>query len=218
MLTLNERVKNIFGFLRDLQIMRYGSQNSFENYTTNNQWFIQLDTKELDIFKVPRFNSSNSISLESPVMEIPKLPSIPAPQLPNELRDWIDSDINSYNQELSLKNQIAKLSQNGNTETLRIENFPQIKKAFDNYENNWKIWANECKREEPIKKLYTNVFDAAQKLKNTPEEWELILSIGELNAIINPELPLKRHFFTIRCQIELNEKSGNFKIYANDKN
>lgn len=216
MLTLNERVKNIFGFLRDLQIMRYGSQNSFENYTTNNQWFIQLDTKELDIVKVPRFNSSNSKSLESPVMEIPKLPSIPAPQLPNELRDWIDSDINSYSQELSLKNQIAKLSQNGNTETLRIENFPQIKKTFDNYENNWKIWANECKREEPIKKLYTNVFDAAQKLKNTPEEWELILSIGELNAIINPELPLKRHFFTVRCQIELNEKSGNFKIFAND--
>lgn len=216
MKSLAERASAIFDFLRALQIQKFGSVPDFKNYNSQGQWFFELDDSRVDLSKVVRWHSQSIHAIESPVVLIGKLPVIDPPLPSDELKPWIETDIFSPQNRPTLSSEVIFSKTDNSTEIRRIESFPNIQEEFDSWIKDWEVWAKEQKAEEPIRNLYNNIFDAREKLKNMPEEWELILGLGQFHTIFSKDDYLKRHFFTFRCSVELNEKDGALKVSATD--
>lgn len=216
MKSLAERASSIFEFLRALQIQKFGSVPDFKNYNSQGQWFFELDDPRVDFSKVTRWHSNSIHPLESPVVLVGKLPLIDPPQPSAELKPWIETDISSPQIRPILASEVIFSKTDNSTEIRRIENFSNIKAEFNSWIMDWEVWAKLQRAEEHVRNLYNNIFDAREKLKNMPEEWELVLGIGQLHTIFEKDDYLKRHFFTYRCSVELNEKDGALKVIASD--
>ena len=216
MKSLAERASAIFDFLRALQIQKFGSVPDYKKYDSQGQWFFDLDDERVDFVKVGRWHSRSVHPMEAPVLLVGKLPLIEPPKPEDDLHPWIEGDISSPMNRPELSSEVLFSNEKNETEIKRLENNPKIQQKFDTWISDWDVWARERKAEEPIRNLYNNIFDAREKLKNMPEEWELVFCIGQFNINFSKDDFLRRHFFTFGCSVELNEKDGALKVLASD--
>lgn len=173
---------------------------------------------------IPKINGSKCITW-SPLspekdptedwIELRKPKRIPPPLPQKELEDWVikDSLLDSSSHPKILKS-IVISSGNGDvlqTTVLELQQHPHIQKNFLDYENQWKVWAENDKVEKNLEIIYKKIFSIYQKHKKFGEAYELLVGFCLLKYK-NGSHEIKRHLFTTQATILFDQKSGKLTV------
>lgn len=154
-------------------------------------------------------DSSASADLKKTnLLSIPKPEIIPAPRPPVYMVRWIDGNIEDPFANLTLHSTLP-IDPEDETQGEEVPDFSN--EDFYNWKIDWDAWAENAKQLIQWKKLYETAFDAWDKLKQAPEEWELVLGLGRLRLNLEENV-LDRHLFTVNCIIDMDPRSGKLQI------
>ena len=160
------------------------------------------------------------------LLEVPKV-IVKGPPEPSALiGPWISGDFHDSTSEIALyPNLVASVVKSAellNADEDRVlpdsttaEHYESIVRDFTNWHGNWKTWSERTSRVNEVRKLYQRLFETRQRLLDQDEEWELVLGIGRLRYGLGSDY-LDRHFFTIKCEILLDEVSGTLRVIVDE--
>ena len=114
----------------------------------------------------------------------------PAPTRPEELQPWVSGPLGDPQQAPQIRSQLVvesvlqddDLQPQAISETLFLDEQPEVLRAWKAYEGQWQRWASEELRTREVQKVYSQLFDIHQKLSNFAETYELRLGLGALSG------------------------------------
>jgi len=158
------------------------------------------------------------IWIEIKKMKEPKIPSVP-----EVCREWIDfqtlrktSDIPELRQTTQVENE--KLDPDTGekisiSETVSLDNFPEVKKAWDEYlEERWLPWTEIYNRYDKVQKVYADLFHIYQEQQKLGEQYELVFCFGLLSWKSRSGHNIRRHLITARASLEFEPHLGKFIV------
>lgn len=143
----------------------------------------------------------------------PKFKSPPKP-LPS-LEPWMNTrEVEDSSFEMPpLKNAIIREFKNVEgeieTETLDIENFPDVKQQWENYvQDKWWAWAEEDKKLRKIQDVYKQLFSFKEKQQKLGETYEVVVGIGLLTWKTPTGQEVTRHILTAQTSVSFDPQRG----------
>ena len=88
---------------------------------------------------------------------------------------------------------------------------PDITTAWAEYLERWRRWAAERRELEPVHATYTELFRAAEHLRQVGEQLETVVAVGLL-LMTGDRGPVRRHLLTAPAQVTLDAQSGRITI------
>jgi hypothetical protein len=146
------------------------------------------------------------------------------PPVPEECKDWVDqpallckADLPELFQEVArLPTDIggqAEASQPSNVRTERLEDFPGIRDAWNQYvEGKWLPWAEAHAEWEKLHGIYSALFAIHQRQLGLGEEYELLLGLGLLTWQTPTGQRVRRHLIVADCVLEFEAGAGRFVV------
>jgi len=150
-------------------------------------------------------------------------PELPA--IPHQCEGWIDKSSLRNKNDLPelLPERIKEIKnpewQEGTDQpeyisvTERLEDFPEIQKAWDRYlEERWLPWVEDHNAWESVHKVYSKLFGIYQEQLRLGEEYELILGLGLLTWETPTGQRVRRHLIVADAVLEFEARLGKFTV------
>ncbi|MHB8790208.1 MAG: AAA domain-containing protein [Desulfobulbaceae bacterium] len=156
-------------------------------------------------------------------VEVKKIPEPALPKIPAKCIDWVKQESLRNTKDLpGLHDVIVVQSNRKNqetseeyiiTNTLYIENYPDIKQAWDDYlERQWMPWTELYNRYSAVQKVYADLFHIYQEQQKLGEEYELVFCKGLLNWKTPSGHEAKRHIIVAKASLEFEPRLGKFTV------
>src|SRR3989442_7087985 len=207
---IRDRCVRLFTFLRELAELRTSTVRVLDQYE-----------KVLWFNEIPRESGCHCVAWRSigeeqqseVWVEIKKPRLKPPPEVPQDIKPWIDSSdlVNSSLESPSLRERILiggaaeRESDPGGEEQLALRYLnqsPEVRTQWKNYvDSKWKPWAEEDRRLQKVQKTYTDLFSIYQKQQRLGEAYEVVLGLGNLSWKTPSTYVVKRHLITAQTSL-----------------
>jgi len=156
-------------------------------------------------------------------IEIKKFPEPELPKIPAKCTDWVKwetlrntKDLPELHDSIVVEH-IEKNKDTGEehrvTETIYIENKPDIQQAWDDYlEKQWMPWTEVYNRYVSVQKVYASLFHIYQEQQKLGEQYELVFCKGLLNWKTPSGHDAKRHIIIAKASLEFEPHLGKFTV------
>ncbi|QFP77455.1 AAA domain-containing protein [Deinococcus sp. AJ005] len=146
----------------------------------------------------------------------------PAPARPDELQPWVSGSLSDPQKAPEIRPQLVvdsviqddDLRPQTISETLFLDEQPDVLRAWKTYEGQWQRWASEELRTREVQKVYSQLFDFHQKLSNFAETYELRLGLGALSWRTPGGHEIRRHLLTARAELTFDALRGVLSVTA----
>ncbi len=156
-------------------------------------------------------------------IEIKKFPEPKLPKIPEQCTDWVKKETLRNTKELpELFDSIVvewteENEETGEeytvTETLYLENNPNIEQIWDDYlENQWLPWTEIYNRYDSVQKVYASLFHIYQEQQKLGEQYELVFCKGLLTWKTPIGHETKRHIIIAKASLEFEPHLGKFTV------
>jgi len=203
---------------------------SVDRYDTV-RWFAELP----DHPAVHSEFGEEDLDLSSRVLRVDRVDKVDPPQPPAQLVPWLTGyrrgDADSTPQLLRVREVPGTQGEeddegepdDAEPEVYRIEDFPEIEQRNAEWIPRWQMWAEEERRNRPVRDLYAQLAKIERQVSVTPEEWDLVVGVGLLTcrsqAADDTDLAgeaavddVKRHVFVFPATVELDETAGAYEV------
>ncbi len=156
---------------------------------------------------------------------IKRQPEPRCPSVPKVCRDWVNlQELVDSSKEPTLYEEIierppedeALLEEeepSGEPNILRLENHPNVSKAWLTYlENKWKMWSEKNKKWKTIQDAYYKLFSIHQFLERSAEQYELVLGLGYLTWNVDGGHSIRRHLLSAQASISFDADRATFIV------
>jgi len=227
-----KQASSLFGFLKALLRLRNKPVKTLAGYAnTGGHWIHHLDETPItksgvafwgslglraldalsgDITSAIQLGITTFKETKNSILRIPKVVLPDPPQPSEDLGPWIEGDFDDAWANISLRD-FAEITINADDETVSIEELkshPGIQRDFHDWKSRWDDWAEKAKKDFPLQRLYTSLFEVREQIKDQGQEWEFVLGLGRLRLGIGTDREIDRHIFTIPCVIDLDPTTG----------
>lgn len=94
----------------------------------------------------------------------------------------------------------------------RLDDHPEVARAYDRYRPGWETWSEEHRRRERIQVVYAELFRMHTQVRKQGEIIELILGLGLLNWRHPKSVPILRHIVTARVDLHFDAATGIIRL------
>ena len=99
------------------------------------------------------------------------------------------------------------------TETLVIEEHPEIEKAWNDYlDKEWLPWMQDYEKVRPLQDIYSKLFRMYQLSNKLGESYETVLGLGFLVWKNLQDQEIKRHIIGAQARIDFDSNTGGISI------
>ena len=161
------------------------------------------------------------------LLSVPAVAAEPPPDLPILLKRWVsladrdDSTLDAPLLRPTGPSQIEVVSANGDrrtrTDTVAIDDAPEILRAYDEWLPEWRDWALDDRRSAAQRKVYDDLYTAQQRLAQEGDTLELVLGTGFLTYRTPENANVYHHLLTTSLRVGLNKDSGAMDVYVADE-
>ncbi|OZC46589.1 AAA family ATPase [Rhodococcus sp. WWJCD1] len=207
---LKSRVQRLLRFLREIVEARSNPVLRFDDHVQV-EWVHSGDVPmQLDLLA-----KQGGVVLRAPRIAVDEPP---AP--PELLSGWLDPQIvaDSRYRELELADAASVTSRRRaeaqeSDADFDIRKAYEIKKAFEEYSQSWKEWAQEDRERRPQAAIYQALQLMMQELASRPESIELVVASGLLTSSnVDPQRSVRTHLVTQPANIERDVRTGDLLV------
>ena len=162
----------------------------------------------------------------APVISIERVRHDMPPKPPDALSPWLDGDIDDPTRipSLLVSRTIFQdilegtLYEPGEAEAvkLHLDDFPDVTNQYEEWWEDWSVWAEEELRLRPIRDIYAEIFSMYIASSSHPEDLELVAGVGCLAWRPTGHQPILRHVFVAQVTVEFDEATGRMSIFPVD--
>lgn len=214
-LTVEDKVINLFTFLKAMNMHRETTTTDFRKY----KWNILLRDvpKDVENIMVNNFDNNNDVTddyVDAPFyLKIHQPNFKPCPLPSKELQSWLMEGWNDYNND---KPQVYEQKEISEQEIVYFKDIKQLGDEFKQWKelrNNWreKQILNDC-----TKKLFDDLFENRMELMNEAEDLELVIGNGLITSKENPDV--YHPIILKRAKFEFDAKKNVIYIMNTDAN
>ena len=150
---------------------------------------------------------------DKPWLEV-RRPRLNAPPEPPELaQNWVRREqLNDSSLDIPLL-YTALAGESAEAPPLSLEGHPEVQAAWDTYiAEHWWSWAEEDRREQAVRNVYTDLFSMFQRQQRLGETFEVVFGLGFLSWN-SPDGPkVRRHLTVARVSVEFDTVSGTLAV------
>lgn len=152
------------------------------------------------------------------LLTVGRVPARPAPEVPADVKNWLEGGIDTAGREPDLRDSIPNPSpqaEDGSDARIHLEDRPEVRQAHMAWQQLWQAWSEQELRDKPVRELYQSLFGMYVKVTTHLEEVELVLGLGLLAWAPNgPSSAISRHLLTCAARIDFDDVSGTISISA----
>ncbi|NYH77612.1 very-short-patch-repair endonuclease [Actinopolyspora biskrensis] len=218
---LVDRARRLFRFLAESQRLRTKPVHTVENY----EW-VRWTSEIPHHPAISLAGRDSTPDGDDHVLSVARLPHRPAPAPSTALAEWLDTPGDAPERAPQLHRSIPdgtrpqqeRDSEQTGPERLHLDDHPEISRAYDEWIEQWRSWAERELSERPVRGLYNELFTTYTELGNNPESLELVLGLGCLSWQPNNGSSIKRHLLTTAADIRLDDSSGTITLTRSNEN
>lgn len=216
---LVDRAVRLFSFLGQAQQLKSPSVTDLDAYSRDGavQWLA-----DVPLHPAVHLASRGGMPEPSdPVLAVDRIPRIDPPAPTDELRAWIDGPLDDPRREPVLieeRHLPAPLSDPpdpaGPPRLQRVASadLVEIGDAFRLFLREWRAWAEQDLRDEPLRTFYGALFSIYVTATGHPEELELVLGAGMLTWRPATQSPVRRHLLVTSVTIRFDDDTGRLTV------
>ena len=207
---LKSRVARLLRFLREIVEARSNPVLRFDDHVQV-EW---LYSSEIPVRLDPKAGQGGV------VLRAPRIAVDDPPEPPALLTGWLDPQVvgDSRYREIELADASTAASRRRGEAQESDADFDirkayEIKKAFEQYSESWKQWAQEDRDRRPKAALYQALQLMMQELASRPESIELVVASGLLTSSNpDPQRSVRTHLLTQSAGIERDVRTGDLLV------
>ena len=206
----------LFAFLKELSKLKIKSVFDLENY--EDVIYLHEIPTDRGFFCIAKETTNPKTDIW---IEAKKVKRVNPPELPSELREWIDVSIIKKSSAVPSLNQqkvemIKRMNEDGEevSETIvhALNDFPDVKSKWESYyTNKWKPWSEKDKEDLKYEKLYKRLYSIYKNQLQLSETYETLMAFGLLRWN-REKKPVKRHIVVTKVNISLDSNTGKILI------
>ncbi|WP_186525915.1 AAA domain-containing protein [Leekyejoonella antrihumi] len=211
------RATRLFRFLARAQEMKTKRVRTFDSYTQigSVQWLADAPLHEA-VFVARRDEAQDDEADEQLVMSIERLGKQPAPEIPQELTDWVTPAPSSTSEPRLRQVQAGWALESEVPTKASLEDRPDIQAAFDQWMTLWRQWAADERRNAPVRAYYEQLFRIHAQTVGRGEELEFVLGLGLLSWRPSDQPDVRRHVFVCPLKALIDDQSGRIEVSIDD--
>lgn len=214
---LVRRAVNLFTFLsraQQLLVKPIRTVDAFEQTI----WFDDLPDH-------PAIQSAHRIAeleVEAPLLTVGRVPKLDPPAVPDALAAWTEGPVDDTQKEPTLRDAIYRIepvpTAPDDDETalehhrIELSDHPDIAEVFDEWLIDWRLWAEQERRDSAVREIYKELFALHLKSTDHSEEFELVLGVGCLTWRPDDHPQVLRHIATAPIAVGFDENSGRLSV------
>ena len=155
------------------------------------------------------------IDAGTPLLVVRRLPAVPAPEVPEPLRPWLDGPADEPGTEPALLDAIPDPDADQHPEDqllLHRSAVPEVTIAHTRWRAEWVAWSGQELQDRSVRDLYKSLFATYVTVTGHTESVELVLGVGVLAWSPPEHFPVKRHVLTSAATIAFDDDSGDLSI------
>ncbi|WP_073809883.1 AAA domain-containing protein [Kitasatospora sp. CB01950] len=198
----------LLGFLRE--VVQSGTQRARDTRTWEQLWLSDL----------PGAISRPTDQEDRPLLVLDHVPQSAPPDVPAELRDWIDQsaceDPDGGDPPLAERGPERSRAEvelwQDTGETVEREAADEVLRSYANWLSRWRRWAERERSERPLRALYETLYRWHQRLVQQDDQVELVLGTGLLTWSEPRGTALHRHIFTRRVITHVDRRTARITV------
>jgi len=214
---IQNRAIGLFTFLRELTELRTKAIRTIDQYEKV-LWFTQIPNEQGCYCRA--FDSGDNEEQSGVWVEIKKPYLKPFPEIPESLEPWLDrKDVGNSSLEFPSLREHITISTSDESEkkngfdlkivTQELDNFPEIRKIWENYiKKDWGPWAEKDRRLKAIQEVYNELFLVYQNQQRLGEVYEVVLGLGYLTWKTPSGQEVRRHIITAQASLIFDSTRG----------
>jgi very-short-patch-repair endonuclease len=215
---LVERAVRLFQFLMRVQEVRDEPARTVEAYRRDGAvlWFDDLPHHPA----VHSAHREGEPEPDEPYLMVDRVSRLAPPVVDDQLEEWIDGARDDADVEPRLRDSVTRpaepvandVAQVGHVEHLSER--PDVSDAFREWLRDWRAWADQERRDKPIRDLYRDVFAMYVNALGHAEELELVVGVGCLSWTPAEHPTVLRHLVTAPVAIEFDDDTGRLTVVS----
>jgi very-short-patch-repair endonuclease len=154
------------------------------------------------------------------VLTIDRIAPVPPPEPTGDLTGWVDEPDGNPRHEPTLRDHrfLELAERDGDLVRRRVElhERPDISAAHERYLLEWRAWAEQELRDQPVRDYYGSLFSAYVSSTSHPEELELVIGTSLLAWAPPGHERVRRHLLTVAARLVFDENSGRLTVLIDD--
>ncbi|WP_040927849.1 AAA domain-containing protein [Saccharomonospora azurea] len=217
--TMVERARNLFEFLQRAQELKTTAPRTTDRYQREGEvlWFADFPEHPA----VQHANGLTSPASDSPLLTVDRIPRRTPPQPGTGLERWLLGRWDDPDRAPELRESLTIAVRDGAegdqvTRQVRVTEYPHIREAYESWRAEWAAWAEEELRDRPARDFYNLLFSLFLKVKDSPEEVELVAGTACLSWRPEGHPEVSRHVFTSPLIVEFDDATGRLAVVVGD--
>ncbi|MFC5947050.1 AAA domain-containing protein [Pseudonocardia lutea] len=215
---LVDRAIRLFTFLGEAQRLRSTPVTDLEQYRRDGAvlWLADAPAHAAVLGGVRHTPAEGS----NVVLSVDRIAAVPAPEPAAGLVGWLENPPTDAAREPVLRDHRFLDVEEADGEPIRqrVERSerPEIDELFGEYLPQWRAWAEQELRDQPVRDFYNHLFSAHVTAAGHPEELELVLGTSLLAWTPPSGGRVRRHLLTTAARIDFDEDSGRLTVLVDD--
>jgi very-short-patch-repair endonuclease len=158
---------------------------------------------------------------DAPLLCIDRVARAAPPAVDEVFTSWLDGPLDDPRHPPRLRASILVLDDTqhdldsdvpARSRRLDLSDHPEVSEAYDAWLVDWRVWAEQERRDRPVRDLYGRLFEAFATATGNPEEYELVVGVGCLSWHPAGHEPVRRHMLTTPVVPRLDENTGRLTV------
>jgi very-short-patch-repair endonuclease len=216
------RAVRLFSFLGQAQQLKNPSVSDLDSYRREGavHWLHDLPLHPALDTALRRGTPDAS----DPVLSVDRVPRLDPPAPIGPLSRWLDGPIDDPRSEPLLRDELyvgepsAGSDPAGPPTQHRVDlgERPEVAEEFERYQREWRAWAEQDLRDEPVRSFYGDLFSTYVSATGHPEELELVLGGGLLGWSPANHPKVRRHMLTVPVKILFDDDTGRLTVSVDE--
>lgn len=220
---LVDRAVRLFSFLGQAQQLKNPSVHDLDSYRRDGavHWLHERPLHPA----VDVAMDGNAEPSSRPLLSVDRVPRLDAPVPVDELAPWLEGRLDDPDRQPELRDELFVGAAEW-TETdpsgapaghrVRLDDRAEVAQEFERFLRDWRAWAEQERRDRPVRDLYGALFSTYVTANGHPEELELVVGTGLLAWIPDQHPKVRRHLLTTPAKILLDDDSGRLVVLVDD--
>lgn len=208
MSTETAKIARIFEYLLAVKNL---NEKIIRNVNDYEQVWWEKDIPQINGFYIGGSGTNEDAWFEVHKQEIPTVPPVPS-----ELKKWVTKYDNPEQSPTVLEVLVIGIDEEDKEIIELFDEDPKRKTRYQQWLEEWKIWAAEASPKMKIQQIYTDLFALYQRFEREGEDIELVCGHGLLQWEIS-ESHISRHVLVTKLELTFDAKKGIFHLLPTSK-
>lgn len=212
--TVVERARGLFEFLLRAQKQRTETSR-VANINDYRRDGAVLWVSDMPQHPAVELAQPDTAAPDDPLLTVDRVAREDPPQPGAELEPWLAEPHDDPSRPPGLRETIGAPDESaveGDVDQLTLDDHPHIRHGYERWAAQWQDWAVREVRDRPARQLYDALFSMFLKIRNSPEEMELVAGTALLSWALTDQAVVLRHLFVSPLAIDFDDKTGRLAI------